>query len=208
MIFFHLKYKHNPNVTKSGNKHSKHRWSERQHLWSLSDLAVGMGYKNNKTLWRRWQWLVPNFRDRRNIKRLSSHPWAGAPCKSLPHEVRIIMKRIVDQPKPHWKRLVMIWRHLGPQSQRTPFYDVISWNFAGPANLKKAILSLPVSIWMIQSRLGRKFSGQMFGGSEMLSMTQRTPSLHSSMEVETLYFGAVFLSTVQDNFTTLGDYAT
>lgn len=168
-------------------------------------LLLGWATRTTRHFVRRWQWLVPNFRDRRNIKWLSSHPWAGAPCKSLPHEVRI---RIVDQPKHHWKRLVMIWRHLGPQSQRTPFYDVINWNFAGPANLKKAILSLPVSIWMIQSRLGRKFSGQMFGGSEMLSMTQRTPSLHSSMEVETLYFGAVFLSTVQDNFTTLGDYAT
>lgn len=41
----------------------------------------------------------------------------------------------------------------------------------------------------------------MFGGTEMLSITQRKPSPQS--EVETLCFGAVFLLRAQGNFTTL-----
>lgn len=39
----------------------------------------------------------------------------------------------------------------------------------------------------------------MFGGTEMLSITQRKPSPQS--EVETLCFGAVFLLRAQGNFT-------
>src|SRR4029434_4993658 len=38
-----------------------------------------------------------------------------------------------------------------------------------------------------------------FGGGRMLNMTPRTPSPPSSMEVETLCFGAVSLPRVQDD---------
>src|SRR4029434_1673153 len=38
-----------------------------------------------------------------------------------------------------------------------------------------------------------------FGGGRMLNMTPRTPSQPSSMEVETLCFGAVSLPRVQDD---------
>lgn len=62
---------------------------------------------------------------------------------------------------------------------------------------------------MIQ-RFGTKCCGQMksdalastvFGGKEILSMTQRTTSPPSSMEVEPLCSGAVFLLRGQDGFT-------
>ena len=41
----------------------------------------------------------------------------------------------------------------------------------------------------------------MFGGGGMLPMPQRTPHPPSNMEVETLWFGGVFLLRGQDNFT-------
>ncbi len=76
----------------------------------------------------------------------------------------------------------------------------------------RPIWSLP----MIQRRTGWKCCGQMrpkssslastqlavFGGGGMLPMTPRTPSPPSNMEVETLFFGGVFLLRGQDNCTT------
>ncbi len=81
--------------------------------------------------------------------------------------------------------------------------------------LHRPIWSLSMNIWMIQRRTGWKCCGQMrpksssvastqltvFGGGGMLSMTPRTPSPPSNMEVETLCFGGVFLLRGQNNCT-------
>ncbi len=85
--------------------------------------------------------------------------------------------------------------------------------------LKKAHVQPVRSLPMIQRRPGWKCCGQMrpkssslastqltvFGGGGMLSMTTRTPSPPSNMEVETLCFGGVFLLEGQDNCTASKD---
>lgn len=83
MIFFHLKYKRNPNVTKSGNKHCKHRWSERQHLWSLSDLAVGMSYKDNKTLCEKVTVAGTKFQRQKKYKMTVKSPLGWSSMQEL-----------------------------------------------------------------------------------------------------------------------------
>ncbi len=88
------------------------------------------------------------------------------------------------------------------------------WNPAAPArspysrkHMYRPVWSLP----MIQRRTGWKCCGQMsslastqlavFEGGGMLPMTPRTPSPPSNMEVETLWFGGVFLLRGKDNCT-------
>ncbi len=81
--------------------------------------------------------------------------------------------------------------------------------------LKKAHVQARLKFAMIQRRPGWKYCGQMrpksssfastqltvSGGGGMLPMTPRTPSPLSNMEVETLWFGGVFLLRGQDNCT-------
>ncbi len=81
--------------------------------------------------------------------------------------------------------------------------------------LNKAHLQARLKFEMIQGRTGWKWCGQMrpkssslastqlavFGGGGILPMTPKTPSPLSSMEVETLFFGDVFLLKGQDNCT-------
>ncbi len=90
------------------------------------------------------------------------------------------------------------------------------WNPAAPTrspcsrkHMYRPVWSLP----MIQRRTG--WNGQIrpntsslastqlavFGGGGMLPMTPRTPSPPSNMEVETLYFGGVFLLRGPENWT-------
>lgn len=63
-------------------------------------------------------------------------PQSGAPYKTLPHDVRSIM-RIVDWPKTTQVELCMITRHFRPQAARTPLathYAVIDWYLAWPTS--------------------------------------------------------------------------
>ncbi len=97
-----------------------------------------------------------------------------------------------------------------------------NWNPAVPArspcsrkHMYRPVWSLPMNIWMIQRKTEWKCNGQMkpkpsslastqlavFEGGGMLPMTPRTPSPPSNIEVETLYFGGVFMLRGQDNCT-------
>uniref|UniRef100_A0A672QLV7 Transposase Tc1-like domain-containing protein n=1 Tax=Sinocyclocheilus grahami TaxID=75366 RepID=A0A672QLV7_SINGR len=57
---------------------------------------AGMGYKTVGAIIRKWK----------KYKITINRPRSGAPCKILPHEVRMIMRKVRDQPRTTWEELV------------------------------------------------------------------------------------------------------
>ena len=145
----------------------------------------------------------------KKLKITINHPRSGAPRKILPRGVPMIMRKV----------------QLGPQSPRKPLvthYAVMDENPVAPArspcsrrHMYRPIWRLLMNTWMIERKLGRRWCGQMrpklsslastgltvFGEREMMTITPRTPSPPSSMEVERLGFGGFSLLRGQDDFT-------
>ena len=131
-------------------------------------------------------------------------------------------------PELHGRNLLMIPTQLGPQSPRKPLvthYAVMDSNPVAPArspcsrrHMYRPVWRLLMHTWMFQRRFGRRWCGQMrpklsslastglavFGEREIMTITPRTPSPPSSMEVDTLGFGGFSLLRGQDDFTASG----
>jgi len=60
------------------------------------------------------QLLVPLFRNGSNTKKITiNHPLSWAPCKILPHGVRMIMRKVRDQPRTTRVELVNDFKAVG-----------------------------------------------------------------------------------------------
>lgn len=123
--------------------------------------------------------------------------WKKAPCKILPHGLRMIMRKDGGSAQNYrgacqWSK--GSWNH---SHQALHHYAVMDQTLSAPSrttcprrHMYRPVLNLLA--WPA-----------MFEGREMLSMTQWTPPPKSGMKVETLCFEAVFLQSLQDNFTAL-----
>ncbi len=183
---------------------------------------AGMGYKTiSKQLGEKETTVGAIIRKLKKYKITISRPRSGAPCKILPYGVRMIMRKVRDQPRTAWKELVNDLKAVGTL---VTHYAAMDWNPAAPARspCSRKHMYSPCQwtsnicdsekAWenvlccgQMRPKLSSLASTQLvvFGGREMLTITPRTSFLQSSTEVETSCFGAVSLLRVQDDFTAL-----
>ncbi|KAL0149804.1 hypothetical protein M9458_054852 [Cirrhinus mrigala] len=104
---------------------------------------------------------------------------SGAPCKISPHEVSMIMTTVRNQPRTTWKDLVNNLKAAG-----TTVTKKTTGNTLRRERLKSC--SARKSCGQMRQKSSSLASTQlaMFGGGGMLTMTPRTPSPLSNMEVE------------------------
>ena len=150
---------------------------------------------------------------------------SGAPCKISPRAVSVIIRKVQNNPRTTQGELVNDLKAAGTTVTKKTIGNTLRRNGLKYCRTLKVPLLKEAHV---QGRL--KFAnehlndskedwetgcGQMrpkssslastrlaaFGGGRMLNMTPRTPSPPSSMEVETLCFGAVSLPRVQDDST-------
>ncbi len=162
---------------------------------------AGMGYKTiSKKLGEKETTVGAIIRKWKKYKTTINRPRPGASCKISPHGVRMIMRKVRNQPWTTQKELVNDLKAVRTTVTKQTIGNTQRCNGLKSCSarkvplLKKAmyrpVWSLPMNIWMIQRRLGRMCCGQMrpklsslastqlivFGGREMLTITPRTPS--------------------------------
>jgi len=75
---------------------------------------AGMGYKTvSKKLGEKKKTVGAIFWKLKKCKITINRPWSGAPCKNSPHGLRMIMRKVRDQPRTTQEELVNDLKALG-----------------------------------------------------------------------------------------------
>ncbi len=190
---------------------------------------AGMGYKTiGKQLGEKKTTVGAIIRKWKKYKITINLPRSGAPCKILAHGVRMIMRKVRDQPRTTWEELVNDLKAVGTTVTKQNIGNTLRRNGLKSCStckvplLKKAHVQAHLKfanqhlndsekawenvLWSDETKIelfGINSSRRVWRKKKCWPSTPRTPSLQSNMEVETLSFGAVFLLRVQDDFTTL-----
>ncbi len=177
---------------------------------------AGMGYKTiGKQLGEKTT-VGAIIRKWKKHKTTISRPQSGAPCKILAHGVRMIMRKVRDQPRTTREELVNDLKAVGTTVTKQNIGNTLRRNGLKSCSARKVPL---LKKSHVQARL--KFANQHLNDSEKAwenvlwsnetkielfginssrcvwrkrnaDYHPRTPSLQSSTEVETSCFGAVF----------------
>ncbi|KAI4874910.1 hypothetical protein NFI96_003971 [Prochilodus magdalenae] len=184
---------------------------------------AGMGYKTlGKTLGEKETTVGDMVRKWKKYKMTVNQPRSGAPCKISPGGVSLIMRKVRNQPKTTRGELVNDRNTAGTTVPKKTIGNTLCRNGLTSCSartvplLKKAHVQAHLKfanehlddsesdwekvLWSDETSLALTQLA-VFGGREMLTMTQKTPSPLSSMEVETLCFGGVSLLRAQNYFT-------
>src|SRR4029434_153910 len=184
---------------------------------------AGMGYKTiGKQLGEKQTTIGAIISKWKQHQTTVNRPRSGAPCKISPCAVLVIIRNVRDNPRTTRGELVNDLKAAGTPVTKKTIGNTLRHNGLKLCSARKVPLLKEAHV---QGRLNfanehlndskedwETGCGQMrptssslastrlatFGGGRMLSMTPRTPSPPSSMEVETLCFGAVSLPRVQD----------
>src|SRR4029434_4816171 len=138
---------------------------------------------------------------------------SGAPCKISPCAVSVIIRKVQNNPRITQGELVNALKAAGTTVTKKTIGNTLRRNGLKYCSTRKVPLLKFANEYLNDSKEDwetgcvqmRPKSSSLsstrlaaFGGGRMLNMTPRTPYPPSSMEVETLCFGAVSLPRVQD----------
>lgn len=141
-------------------------------------------------------WLIQSIMyeskiEERNNKMTISHPQSGDSCKILPHEVRVIVRKVAYQPRTTWEEPVNDLRAVGTTATKSTIGNTLdngqkSSGCRKVPMLKKAHLQAHVK-FANEDVSRKKYCGQVivfvFERREMLHMTLRASPPQSSTEM-------------------------
>ncbi len=148
---------------------------------------AGMGYKTiAKQLGEKVTTVGVVIRKWKKHKVAVNLPRSGAPCKISPRGVSMIMRTVRNQPRTTWEDLVndlkaagtIVTKKIGNTLRREGLKSCSASKVpCSRKHMYRPIWSLPMNIWIIQSRTGWKCCGQMRPKSSYLASTQLNPCL-------------------------------
>ncbi len=167
-----------------------------------------------------WKW--------KKYKITINSPQSGAPCMISPHGVRMIMRKVRDQPRTTRKELVNDFKAVGTTFTKQTIGNTLRRNGLKSCSARKVPLlkeshvhaplkfanahlndsekALENVLWSDETKIelfGINSTRRVWRKRNAVYHTPRTQSLQSSTEVETSCFGAVSLLRVRDDFTAL-----
>ncbi len=117
---------------------------------------AGMGYKTiSKKLGEKETTAGAIIRKWKKYKSTINRPWSGALCKILPHGVRMIMRKVRDQPRTTWEELVNDLKAVGTTITKQNIGNTLCRNCQGSVDKRTKKKALQCEQSLINPHKGK-----------------------------------------------------